>query len=175
MNGRKPVVRPRQSLIWLLIGSRFKTGVSDPHLNHELLNKWHNRKFLQQVGGQGFVTDCCSKFLSHKKVGSHIVQFWLCKLELAFLPKSNVPHININTLRHTGRYNKVLLQLLRTWSFCIITCSRPLSLWTLQLAAGSSPFIRQHLNFNATKTCHEAWCLQRSGWKCKHTLICRQP
>ena len=49
------------------------------------------------------MTDCCSKFLSHKKVGSHIVQFWLCKLELAFLPKSNVPHININTLRHTGQ------------------------------------------------------------------------
>ena len=73
--------------------------------------------YIQQVGGQGFVTDCYSKFLSHKKIGSHIVQFWLCKLELAFLPKSNVPHININTLRHTGRYNKVLLQFLRTWSF----------------------------------------------------------
>ena len=143
MNGRKPVVRPRRSLIWLLIGSRFKTGVSDPHLNHELLNKWLNRKSLQQVGGQGFVTDCYSK------VGSHIVQFWLCKLELAFLPKSNVPHININTLRHTGRYNKVLLQLLRTWSHCIITCSRPLSLWTLQLAARSSPFIRNELLLQA--------------------------
>ena len=123
MNGRKPVVRPRQSLIWLLIGSRFKTGVSDPHLNHELLNKWHNRKFLQQVGGQGFVTDCYSKFLSHKKVGSHIVQFWLCKLELAFLPSQMFPTL-IST-RWGTRDNKVLLQLLKTWSFCIITCSRP--------------------------------------------------
>ena len=146
----KPTNRDPQGATTKSCCSFLEHGVRIIVICYGRLSLW-TLQFLQQVGGQGFVTDCYSKFLSHKKVGSHIVQFWLCKLELAFLPKSNVPHININTLRHTGQQG--LAAAPQNMEFLHHNLLKT-SLWTLRLAAGSSPFIRQHLN--AKKACHEA-------------------
>ena len=76
------------------------------------------------------------------------------------LPNLPILHTKTNNNRDPqGATTKSCCSFLEHGVRIIVICYGRLSLWTLQLAAHSSPFIRQHLN--AKKACHEAWCQGR--------------
>ena len=118
---------------------------------HSLQNRWTQCNMTGTNAWPGNWLKARSKVIIHKTYPAFGI-FWPAN--------SNIPYMKIKMFRYTGHCSKLLLQFLRTWSFCRRICSGRLSLWTLgldmELVARSPPFMRQQSN--AAKACPEAWC-----------------
>ena len=114
MNCSKPVVRSRDFYYLLLL----ETGSNDTHPNHKLLIIYNIAKNLYKLAGESGSQIATAHSWLTRRLAQTLSNFGCASgtFRISSSPRKwrSVPYMKIKMLRHTGHWNKLLLQFFRT-------------------------------------------------------------